>query len=195
MRNGKRHSRTAVALAIALQPEWSALCRGVRGWCRTCGSTQRSHADRGDAAHRRRSKRDRVREAGEPGHGRRSHRRRLRVHQAMQAARRWGRRALAQVAAAGFPFDVLVERHRYDSQIVDDLRRLLHARRPHIIETHHVKSHCLVALSGLWRHYTWVAFHHGYTQTDAKVRAYNQVDRWSLRHATHVVTTNQPFVE
>ena len=102
---------------------------------------------------------------------------------------------LAQVAAAGFPFDVLVERHRYDSQIVDDLRRLVHARRPHIIETHHVKSHCLVALSGLWRHYTWVAFHHGYTQTDAKVRAYNQVDRWSLRHATHVVTTNQPFVE
>jgi len=40
-----------------------------------------------------------------------------------------------------------------------------------------------------------VAFHHGYTQTDAKVRAYNHVDRWSLRYATHVVTTNQPFVE
>lgn len=97
------------------------------------------------------------------------------------------------VAAAGLPVDVLTERRRYDSQIVDDLRRLVHAKRPHIVETHHVKSHCLVALSGLWRYYTWVAFHHGYTQTDAKVRAYNQVDRWSLRHATHVVTTNQPF--
>jgi glycosyltransferase involved in cell wall biosynthesis len=101
----------------------------------------------------------------------------------------------SQVMAAGLPVDVLVERHRYDSQIVDDLRRMVHAKRPHIIETHHVKSHCLVALSGLWRHYTWVAFHHGYTQTDARVRAYNQVDRWSLRHATHVVTTNQPFAE
>jgi glycosyltransferase involved in cell wall biosynthesis len=99
----------------------------------------------------------------------------------------------AGALAAGLPVDVLAERHRYDTHIVDALSRLVHARRPHIIETHHVKSHCLVALSGLWRHYTWVAFHHGYTQTDAKVRAYNQVDRWSLRHATHVITTNQPF--
>ena len=99
----------------------------------------------------------------------------------------------AHAAAARLPVDILIERHRYDSQVVNDLCRLVHATRPHIIETHHVKSHCLVALSGLWRHYTWVAFHHGYTQTDAKVRAYNQVDRWSLRHATHVVTTNQPF--
>ena len=101
----------------------------------------------------------------------------------------------AAAATAGLPVDVLIERHRYDTYIVDDLRRLVHARRPHIIETHHVKSHCLVALSGLWRHYSWVAFHHGYTQTDAKVRAYNQVDRWSLRHATHVVTTNQLFAD
>ena len=100
-----------------------------------------------------------------------------------------------QARADGIPVDVLVERYRYDSRVVDDLRRLVHARRPHIIETHHVKSHCLVALSGLWRSYTWVAFHHGYTQTDAKVRAYNHVDRWSLRHATHIVTTNQPFAD
>jgi glycosyltransferase involved in cell wall biosynthesis len=71
----------------------------------------------------------------------------------------------------------------------------VHTRRPHIIETHHLKSHFLVALSGLWRHYTWVAFHHGYTQTDAKVLAYNHVDRWSLRHAAHVVTTSEPFIE
>lgn len=100
-----------------------------------------------------------------------------------------------QAAGAGIPLDVLVERHRYDAQVVDDLRRLVHARRPHIIETHHVKSHCLMALSGLWRYYTWVAFHHGYTQTDVKVRAYNHVDRWSLRHATHIVTTNRPFAD
>ena len=97
--------------------------------------------------------------------------------------------------AAAVPVEMLFERHRYDQQIVEQLRRLVHARRPHIIETHHLKSHCLVALSGLWRHYTWVAFHHGYTQTDAKVLAYNHVDRWSLRHAAHVVTTSEPFIE
>ena len=96
---------------------------------------------------------------------------------------------------SGIPCDVLVERHRYDSQILEALRRTVHVRQPSILETHHTKSHCLVALSGLWREYTWVAFHHGYTQTDVKVRAYNHVDRWSLRHAAHVVTTNQPFAE
>ncbi len=96
-------------------------------------------------------------------------------------------------AAAAVPVELLFERHRYDQQIVERLRHLVHARRPHIIETHHVKSHCLVALSGLWRHYTWVAFHHGYTQTDVRVRAYNHVDRWSLRHAAHVVTTSESF--
>jgi glycosyltransferase involved in cell wall biosynthesis len=91
------------------------------------------------------------------------------------------------------PVSVIPERHRYDQQIVERLRDLVEIRCPHIIETHHLKSHCLLALSGLWRRYIWVAFHHGYTQTDLKVRAYNHVDRWSLRRATHVVTTNEPF--
>jgi len=100
-----------------------------------------------------------------------------------------------QAMAASVPVEVLFERHRYDQHLVERLRRLVHARRPHIIESHHLKSHFLVALSGLWRHYTWVAFHHGYTQTDAKVLAYNHVDRWSLRHAAHVVTTSEPFIE
>jgi glycosyltransferase involved in cell wall biosynthesis len=95
--------------------------------------------------------------------------------------------------AAGVPHEVIVERHRYDQHIISTISRLAIEQCPDIIETHHIKSHCLVALSGLWRQHTWVAFHHGYTQTDLKVRAYNQVDRWSLRHAAHVVTTSEPF--
>jgi glycosyltransferase involved in cell wall biosynthesis len=96
-------------------------------------------------------------------------------------------------AAAAVPVELLYERRRYDQHVVHRLRQLVEAHRPQILETHHVKSHCLVALSGLWRRYTWVAFHHGYTQTDVRVRAYNHVDRWSLRHAAHVVTTNEAF--
>jgi len=95
--------------------------------------------------------------------------------------------------AAGVRFEVLVERYRYDRRILASLRRLFEAERPTIVETHHVKSHLLVALSGLWRQSQWVAFHHGYTQTDLKVRTYNQVDRWSLGCAAHVVTTNEAF--
>jgi glycosyltransferase involved in cell wall biosynthesis len=96
-------------------------------------------------------------------------------------------------AGAGFPFDVIFERHRYDARLLLVLRRLVDGHQPDIVETHHVKSHCLVALSGVSRRHRWVAFHHGYTQTDVIVRAQNQVDRWSLRHAGHVVTTNHRF--
>ena len=94
---------------------------------------------------------------------------------------------------AGIPVEVLRERHRYDTFLLDALRRLAASHGPALVETHHVKSHCLLAASGLWRRHKWVAFHHGYTQTNVKVRAYNQLDRWSLRHADHVVTTNYRF--
>ncbi len=96
-------------------------------------------------------------------------------------------------AAANFPIELLFERHRYDAVLLEALRRVVDRCAPDIVETHHVKSHCLIALSGVWRRYPWVAFHHGYTQTDLKVRAYNQMDRWSLRRAAHVVTTNHRF--
>src|SRR5207253_8394478 len=80
-----------------------------------------------------------------------------------------------------------------DRRVIAQLQQLVRAERPAIIETHHVKSHCLVAMSGVWRRAVWVAYHHGYTQTDVKVRTYNHVDRWSLRRAAHIVTTNAPF--
>jgi glycosyltransferase involved in cell wall biosynthesis len=94
---------------------------------------------------------------------------------------------------AGIPHHVIVENRRYDRQVIESIRMLAATERPDIIETHHIKSHCLVALSGVWRRHAWLAFHHGYTQTDFKVRAYNHVDRWSLKRAAHVVTTNREF--
>jgi glycosyltransferase involved in cell wall biosynthesis len=102
--------------------------------------------------------------------------------------------ALGDAALArGVPVEIILERHRYDEGTVAQLREIVRRRSPDVLETHHVKSHCLLALSGIWRERAWVAFHHGYTQTDLKVRLYNQVDRWSLRFAAHVVTTNRVF--
>ena len=100
---------------------------------------------------------------------------------------------VAAVAASGLPFETVFERHRYDARLLLTLRRLIARHDPDIVETHHVKSHCLVSMSGMARRRRWVAFHHGYTQTDLIVRAQNQVDRWSLRRASHIVTTNHRF--
>lgn len=99
------------------------------------------------------------------------------------------RRARAQ----NIPVNVIAERFPFDLRVVAGLREAAQRRAPDIVETHHVKSHFLFRLSGEWRRRPWVAFHHGYTSTDAKVRLYNHLDRWSLRAAHRVITVSQAF--
>ncbi len=101
---------------------------------------------------------------------------------------------LMQAASeAGIETDIVPERGRLDSNRVIELRVLAGIRKPDIIQTHSVKSHFLVRQSELWKKTPWIAFHHGYTATDFKMRLYNQLDRWSLRAARRVVTVSQAF--
>src|SRR5260370_6358360 len=67
---------------------------------------------------------------------------------------------------AGIEVHVLSERFRFDPRVVIELKDLVERARPDILQTHNVKSHFLLRLSGLGREYPWVAFHHGYTATD-----------------------------
>ena len=102
------------------------------------------------------------------------------------------------VAAAregGVPVDLVQVGGPLDFSSLRQLRRIMSQRRPDIIQTHNVKSHFLMRLSGLRRRHRWLAFQHGYTTTDFKMRCYNQFDRWSLRAADHVVTVCRPFAE
>src|SRR6266702_3033591 len=97
--------------------------------------------------------------------------------------------------AQGVEVDVIEERFCFDPRVIWELRRLVRSRAPHIIQTHMVKSHFLVKLSGLDRRYAWVAYHHGYTTTDWKMVAYNQLNRWTLPSAARVITVCSPFAE
>lgn len=94
---------------------------------------------------------------------------------------------------AGVEMDLIIEKGRFDRAVVPRIERILEMRKPDIVQTHNVKSHFLMRYSGLWRKYPWIAFHHGYVTTDAKMRLYNQLDRWSLRKAAHLVTVCGPF--
>jgi glycosyltransferase involved in cell wall biosynthesis len=96
---------------------------------------------------------------------------------------------------AGLRSGVLMERQRFDTAVISQLREMVERYRPDIIQTHMVKSHFLLRYSGLWRSHRWLAFHHGYTRVDRKMMVYNQVDRWSLRKAHAIVTVCRPFVE
>lgn len=100
---------------------------------------------------------------------------------------------VAAARAAGIPVEVIEERFRFDWRAGGELKRIIEGNRPDLLQTHSVKSHFLVKLSGLHRRYPWVAFHHGYTTTDLKMRIYNQLNRWSLPSARRVITVCGPF--
>ncbi len=87
------------------------------------------------------------------------------------------------------------EKGRFDRSVIDEMLVLGRRLQPDLIQSHAVKSHFLVRKSGLHRIAPWVAFHHGYTWPDLRARLYNQLDRWTLRQATRVVTVSQPFRE
>lgn len=96
---------------------------------------------------------------------------------------------------SGIEVDLIDERFRFDTRVVAALKKVVERVKPDIIQTHNVKSHFVMRLSGLWREIPWIAFHHGYTTTDWKMCAYNQLDRWSLRKAHRVVTMNKIFAQ
>ncbi len=98
-------------------------------------------------------------------------------------------------ARVGVQMDIIQEQRRFDPAVIPQIERILEMRQPDIVQTHNVKSHFLMRYSGLWRKYRWLAFHHGYVTTDAKMRLYNQLDRWSLQRAAHLVTVCGPFRE
>jgi glycosyltransferase involved in cell wall biosynthesis len=100
---------------------------------------------------------------------------------------------LDAATATGLEVHPIPERFAFDPRVIWGLRKLVKRLQPDIIQTHHVKSHFLVRLSGLGHLYRWIAFHHGYTSEGVRMRLYDQLDRWSLRAPSQVVTVCEPF--
>ncbi len=100
---------------------------------------------------------------------------------------------------AGLQFVAVRERRAFDVAVLPAMAATIDGFSPDLVETHDYKSHFLFALLRSWRRqfrkYRWVAFHHGYTTTSVKVCLYQQLDRWSLRHADRVVTLCRPFAQ
>jgi glycosyltransferase involved in cell wall biosynthesis len=83
------------------------------------------------------------------------------------------------------------ERFVFDLQIVSRLRKLVERFNPDLIQTHASKSHFLLRCSGVAKSRPWIAFHHGYTNTDFRSPIYNSLDRWSLQAPDRIVTVSQ----
>jgi glycosyltransferase involved in cell wall biosynthesis len=91
------------------------------------------------------------------------------------------------------PLHVIPERCRFDFGVLAAISELIREIDPDIIQTNSVKSHFLVKTTGIHQRRHWIAFHHGYTAPDLKMRVYNRFDCWSLRSAERVVIPCQAF--
>lgn len=100
---------------------------------------------------------------------------------------------IAAARAEGFRLEIIRENGRFDWAVIRQLQSAIHRCEPDVIWTNSVKSHFLVRLAGLNRKARWVAFHHGYTNTNWVDRIYSQFDRWSLHGAFRVITVCQAF--
>jgi glycosyltransferase involved in cell wall biosynthesis len=93
----------------------------------------------------------------------------------------------------GLAVEIIPERRRFDLGVLPKLKKVVNEHSPGIVATHSVKSHFLLWRSHISRQYPWVAFHHGYTSTDRKMRVYNRLDRWSLPATDRIITVCQAF--
>ncbi len=94
---------------------------------------------------------------------------------------------------AGIPVSIVWERGRFDRQLLHRLVECIRSLRPQLIQTHSVKSHFLLSRIRRKIGVPWIAFHHGYTAEDLKMRLFNRLDRFSLPRATAVVTVCDAF--
>jgi glycosyltransferase involved in cell wall biosynthesis len=96
--------------------------------------------------------------------------------------------------AAGVETHIIRERHRFDTRVFGQLRKIVDIVRPDVIQTHNGKSHLMLGIAPKLRAgRPWIAFQHGYQDTDLKLRVYNQLDRLSLRLADRVVSVCEAF--
>ena len=78
------------------------------------------------------------------------------------------------------PVEIVEESGPFDLSVLAKLRQICEEQKPHIVQTHSVKSHFLMSLMR-GRSFRWIAFHHGYTSENLKAKFYRQFDKWSLR--------------
>jgi glycosyltransferase involved in cell wall biosynthesis len=99
---------------------------------------------------------------------------------------------IESMQALGFTVHTIRERGAFDPRAQKALGELIARERPDIIETHAIKAHVLLRLLRR-RPGRWVAFHHGYTTQDLKMRLYNRLNPWALRGADQVITVCESF--
>ena len=102
----------------------------------------------------------------------------------------------AHLEQAGVECIVIPERGTTDVGVLSRLKATLDVLNPHIVQTHSYRPAALVtALQVMRPRRPWIAFFHGATAENKKVRFYNWLDRRLVRFADRVVVMSRAEVE
>lgn len=136
-----------------------------------------------------------VLELANEAHSDSSNRRRLEITVALFARRKHATSSglMHALEAAGIPFFMISEKSGLDASLHHKIRELCAQSRARVIWTNSVTSHLMVRLSGVQQRCKWVAFHHGYGETNLKRSFYSLFDWVSLRKADRVIAACLPF--
>jgi glycosyltransferase involved in cell wall biosynthesis len=88
---------------------------------------------------------------------------------------------------------VLSVRHRfrYDPAPIVQFSSLLREHKPDIIETHGHKANFIVFILRKFVDKPWIAYVHGWTDEDWKIRVYNRLDKFLLKFPDRVVAVSK----
>ena len=90
--------------------------------------------------------------------------------------------------AVELPHTVVEERSAFDLGLLAGVKKALGQFRPHIVQTHGYKPSAVAAALRLRRtEWKWIAFWHGTTTENLKVRGYHQLDAFLVRRADRLV--------
>lgn len=97
----------------------------------------------------------------------------------------------ARLSKAGIGCEVLRESGTLDRRPWKEIERIVTEQKPDIVETHGYKPNVMASLMLRRAKVPWVAFYHGRTSTNLRVRMYHQLDRFAMSRATKIVTVSE----
>jgi glycosyltransferase involved in cell wall biosynthesis len=99
---------------------------------------------------------------------------------------------LAHLEALGVPFTQVLDRGRFDAAAASALAAALAAWQPDVVQTHSYKMTAFAALARTrGARWPWIAFYHGSTTEDLKVRLYHWLDRHLMSRADRIVVMSE----
>ncbi|RPI74744.1 MAG: glycosyltransferase family 1 protein [Desulfobacteraceae bacterium] len=90
-----------------------------------------------------------------------------------------------------FPFEILRQKFRFDPSVVQQAYKIIKKNGIHIIQTHGYKAAVIGFVIKMITGMPWVAFMHGETQEDMKVRIFQEIGFQLVRFADRIVTVSK----